>query len=161
MEEWYIDLYGKPVKCIELNKIYKSLSSASRANSITTGDISSACKKINETVGGYHWEFVDNDENIYKEEYVWLSINEGYFGRGLKPLEILILSQIDEYINNENECYVTDEQFSTYFNVSTATIKRTLNKLEKKDYIKQNIDKKNKKRTLTHGDKWCNIFLNN
>ena len=95
-----------------------------------------------------------------EEKYAFLAVDKAYFGNGLKPIEILILSQIDEYINNGMECYVTDEQFALYFGVTTRTISNTMNALEEKGYIKRNTElcrdrgQSSRKRTITHGDKW-------
>lgn len=95
-----------------------------------------------------------------QEEYAFLKVDKAYFGNGLKPLEILILSQIDEYINNGMECYVTDEQFALYFGVTKKTVSNAMKNLEEKGYIKRNTELCNdrgqasRKRTLTRGKQW-------
>jgi DNA-binding Lrp family transcriptional regulator len=53
----------------------------------------------------------------------------------LKPLEILILSQIEEFINNGRECYLTNKQFAEMFNAGTATVARTIDSLVEAGYI--------------------------
>lgn len=94
-----------------------------------------------------------------QDNHAFLKVNKAYFGNDFKPLEILIMSQIDEYLRNGQECYVTNEQFATYFGVGTSTVKRTLDGLEEKGYIKRNTELCNdrgqasRKRTITHGDK--------
>lgn len=49
----------KSVKCIELNKIFKSIVDASRELNISASNITNVCKhKIhNKTAGGYHFEY--------------------------------------------------------------------------------------------------------
>ena len=51
----------KSVICIELNKIYDSISQASKNLNISNSSISAVCKGKRKTAGGYHWKF-------YKEE---------------------------------------------------------------------------------------------
>lgn len=84
----------------------------------------------------------------------FLSINKKYFNIGLKSIDILILSQIEEYQRNNCECYITNQQFSDMFGESVSTIKRSIDKLEQKGMLERKtrsrIDngKKSKERTL-------------
>lgn len=50
---------AKPIKCIELNKIYKSIIDASKELNICASNITNVCKhkKHNKTAGGYHFEY--------------------------------------------------------------------------------------------------------
>lgn len=68
---------------------------------------------------------------------VFLKVNKKYFNKKLKPLEILILSQIEELNKNNRECYLTNEQFAEMFCVSKPTVDSAINKLEKAKYIKR------------------------
>jgi DNA-binding MarR family transcriptional regulator len=65
----------------------------------------------------------------------FLKVNKKYFNSNLKPLEILILSQIEEFINNGCECYLTNKQFAEMFNTGTATVARTIDSLVESGYI--------------------------
>ncbi len=47
-----------PVRCIELQKIFKSISYASRELDIPAGNITKVCRGERHTAGGYHWEYV-------------------------------------------------------------------------------------------------------
>ena len=67
---------------------------------------------------------------------VFLKVNKKYYEK-LKPLEILIMSQIEEFNNNGCECYLTNKQFAKMFCVSEPTVDSALNKLEKLKYIKR------------------------
>ena len=84
----------------------------------------------------------------------FLSINKKYFNIGLKSIDILILSQIEEYQRNNCECYITNQQFSDMFGESVSTIKRSIDKLEQKGMLKRKTrsrtdnGKKSKERTL-------------
>ena len=84
----------------------------------------------------------------------FLSINKKYFNIGLKSIDILILSQIEEYQRNNCECYITNQQFSDMFGESVSTIKRSIDKLEQKGMIERKTrsrtdnGKKSKERTL-------------
>ena len=58
----------RKVKCIELNKIYDSLSQASKDLNLSHGNISRCCTGSLKTVGGYHFEYVDNaSDDITKQ----------------------------------------------------------------------------------------------
>lgn len=65
----------------------------------------------------------------------FLKVNKTYFSKKLKPLEILILSQIEEFISNGCECYLTNKQFSEMFCVTEPTVDAALSKLEQLKYI--------------------------
>lgn len=65
----------------------------------------------------------------------FLKVNKKYLNSNLKPLEILILSQIEEFINNGRECYLTNKQFAEMFNAGTATVARTIDSLVEAGYI--------------------------
>ena len=68
---------------------------------------------------------------IYIMENKFLAVNKDYFGLGLKSLDLLIIAQVDELQRNKCPCYVTNDQFSTMFGESVATIMRSLEKLER------------------------------
>lgn len=84
----------------------------------------------------------------------FLSINKKYFNIGLKSIDILILSQIEEYQRNNCECYITNQQFSDMFGESVSTIKRSIDKLEQKGMLERKTrsrtdnGKKSKERAL-------------
>ncbi len=65
----------------------------------------------------------------------FLKVNKKYLNSNLKPLEILILSQIEEFINNGCDCYLTNKQFADMFNAGTATVARTIDSLVESGYI--------------------------
>ena len=54
----------KPVRCIELNTIYPSASEAARCLNLDQSCISKVCRRERKKAGGYHWEFVK--ENNFK-----------------------------------------------------------------------------------------------
>ena len=49
--------HNKAIKCIELNKIYKSAAVASAELNILRTSITNCLHKRSNTAGGYHWEF--------------------------------------------------------------------------------------------------------
>lgn len=55
----------KPVRCIETGIVYESVTDAANATGIFGTSISKVCKGKGETTGGYHWEYVD-ENNIDK-----------------------------------------------------------------------------------------------
>lgn len=53
---------SKRVRCIETGIIYPSIKEASRQTGISDGSICSVCKGKRESVRGYHWEYVTEEE---------------------------------------------------------------------------------------------------
>ena len=45
-----------PVRCIELDRIFESISAAARELNLATSNICKCLKKQRHTTGGYHWE---------------------------------------------------------------------------------------------------------
>ena len=66
---------------------------------------------------------------------VFLQVNKDYMGLGLKSVDLLIISQVEEFTRNGNQCYVTNKQFSDMFGESESTIKRAIDKLVKANII--------------------------
>ena len=67
----------------------------------------------------------------------FLRVNKKYFNSNLKPLEILILSQVEEFNRNNRDCYLTNKQFAEMFCVGTATVARTIDSLVEQGYLKR------------------------
>jgi hypothetical protein len=65
----------------------------------------------------------------------YIKVNTEFFNTNLGPLEILVLSVIESYTRDNKQCYLTNDQLATMFNVSKTYIKNTLDTLEKKNYI--------------------------
>lgn len=84
----------------------------------------------------------------------YIKVNTEFFNTNLGPLEILMLSVIESLIRDGKQCYYTNEQFASMFNVSKTYIKNTLDSLEAKNYIKRNTQvtgiagKANRRRTI-------------
>lgn len=95
-------------------------------------------------------------------EDTFLAVNKKYLDIGLKSVDILIISQIEEFERNNCQCYLTNRQFSDKFGESESTIKRTIKKLDKLNIIKRKTSfvdgngKANKQRVLSLNeyDKW-------
>ena len=67
----------------------------------------------------------------------FLAVSKNYFGLGLKSIDILIISQIEEYERNKCKCFLTNEQFAEMFGESVSTVKRALDKLDSLKIIKR------------------------
>lgn len=84
-----------------------------------------------------------------------LYVNKEYFGTGLKCLDMLIISTIEEYENCGKKCQLANKTLSSMFHRSESTIKRSIDKLEKLSIIKRDTffvsdnGQSSKKRTLT------------
>ena len=85
----------------------------------------------------------------YQEQEYYLKIPKKYFKQGLSPTELLIVSQVMEFSNNEKPCYVTDAQMAENFGISEKTISRTLKDLEKRNIITRDTKVINGKKTRT------------
>ncbi|MBR1397428.1 MAG: GIY-YIG nuclease family protein [Selenomonadaceae bacterium] len=47
----------RPVQCIEMGKIFESITAAAKFFEITNNTITTACKNSNRTASGFHWKF--------------------------------------------------------------------------------------------------------
>lgn len=89
----------------------------------------------------------------------FLAVNKDYFGTGLKSVDMLIISQIEEFERNNCKCFVSNKEFSNMFGESESTIKRSLDKLEDLKIIKRdtinnaNGSHKSRQRTLSIDNK--------
>lgn len=80
-----------------------------------------------------------------------MAINKSYFGKGLKAIDLLILSQIEEFERNYRICYLTDKQFMHITGAGKSAVRASLNRLEDDNIIALHtevvtIDGKAKKR---------------
>ena len=66
---------------------------------------------------------------------IFLKVDKDLFGKGLSPIEILVLSQITEFNTNTGDCFISDKQLAEQFGVSESTISRTIKSLESNGYI--------------------------
>lgn len=67
----------------------------------------------------------------------YIKVNTEFFNTGLEPLEMLILALVESLARDGKQCYYTNEQFTQMFHVSLTLVKKTLDGLEKKNYIKR------------------------
>ena len=49
---------SKPVRCIETNIVYPSMTEAAKQINANRNSITCCCKGTQKTAGGYHWEYV-------------------------------------------------------------------------------------------------------
>lgn len=68
----------------------------------------------------------------------FLKVDKKYFNNKLKPLEILIVAQVEEFNQNGCKCYLTNQQFADMLNVGTATVARTIDSLVNSGYLIRN-----------------------
>lgn len=73
-----------------------------------------------------------------RQENLFAYFYRDWYNKGLKPVELLLLMEINSYISNGRECYMTNKQFADLFNVCEKTISTTLDELEKKGLVKRN-----------------------
>lgn len=80
-----------------------------------------------------------------KDVDVFLRISKGkYFNnKDFSPIDILIMSQIEEFERNNKKCFISDETMANNFNVSVSTISRALEHLESKKYIVRKVTYEN------------------
>lgn len=82
-----------------------------------------------------------------KDVDVFLKISKGkYFNnKDFSPIDILVMAQIEEFERNNKDCFISDETMAHNFNVSVSTISRSLDYLEKENYIIKKISYENVK----------------
>ena len=51
--------HRRSVVCIELNMVFSSITEAAAWAGVSASAITNVCKKLSNTAGGYHWEYVD------------------------------------------------------------------------------------------------------
>lgn len=66
-------------------------------------------------------------------KYIW--VNRSYFSMGLKALDILILSKIEEDNMHGRVFDMTNEEMADMFSDTIYGIKKSLSRLEKKDMV--------------------------
>lgn len=65
----------------------------------------------------------------------FLKVNKDFFKLGLAPVEILILSQVDEFNRTTGDCFMSDKSLAEAFGVSESTISRAVRALEARGFI--------------------------
>lgn len=70
-----------------------------------------------------------------QRKYIW--VNREYFGIGLSPLDILMLSRIEEDTTHNRYCELTNDEFSYMFCETLYAIKKSLKNLRDKNMIIQ------------------------
>ena len=65
----------------------------------------------------------------------FLMINKEHFGTGLKAIDLLILSQVEEFVRQGLPCYMTDEYFMFMTGEGKSAVRASLDRLEKKKII--------------------------
>ena len=85
----------------------------------------------------------------------YLYANMNYFTLGLKPIDVLIITLIEELQNEGLDCCYTNEHFARLLGTSVSSVKRSLNKLYQKHildhrtYIVYGNGSANRQRVLT------------
>ena len=70
-----------------------------------------------------------------KELFLKVSKNRYFDDKNLSPLDMLVLSQIEEFERNKKSCFMASKTFASNFNVSEETINRSIKKLVGMQYI--------------------------
>lgn len=70
-----------------------------------------------------------------KELFLKVSKNRYFDNKDLSPIDMLILSQIEEFERNKKSCFMASKTFASNFNVSEETINRSIKKLVGMQYI--------------------------
>ena len=79
-----------------------------------------------------------------KELFLKVSKNRYFDNKDLSPLDMLILSQVEEFERNEKSCYMASKTFASNFNVSEETINRSIKKLVSMQYINSTLNNEHK-----------------
>ena len=90
-----------------------------------------------------------------------------YFGKGLKAIDLLILSQVEEFDRNDCTCYMTDEQLMFITGAKRSAVRASLNRLEDKNILVRDTKLvvgngcANKRRTLYLNKNYRDAILKN
>ena len=79
-----------------------------------------------------------------KELFLKVSKNRYFDNKDLSPIDMLILSQVEEFERNEKSCYMASKTFASNFNVSEETINRSIKKLVSMQYINSTLNNEHK-----------------
>lgn len=96
----------------------------------------------------------------------FLAVKKEYFGKGLKAIDLLILSQVEEFESNDCICYMTDEQFMDITGEGKSAVRASLDRLEKKNIIIRKTQvvsgngKANRQRIIRFQHNYRNAILN-
>ena len=86
----------------------------------------------------------------------YLYTNMNYFKLGLKPIDVYIISLVEELQNEGLECCYTNEYFAHLLGVGLSSVKSSLNRLYQKHildhrtYTVYGNGRANRQRVLTH-----------
>lgn len=58
----------KKVICVETQEVFGSVAEASRHTGVIATNISAVCKNRRRSAGGFHWEYINEDEELQSEE---------------------------------------------------------------------------------------------
>lgn len=86
-----------------------------------------------------------------KEVFLKVSKNRYFNRKDISTLDMLILSQIEEFERNEKSCYMTDEVFASNLNSSISTINRAIKSLTERHFINKttkNVNVEGKVKTI-------------
>lgn len=103
-----------------------------------------------------------DENNIW---YEFTPVNTAYRESGLKPLEILIMSTLDGFKNNGEDCWISDDTLANWYGVERKTVSRAMKSLEEKGFIKRDTrvvrdnGQASKVRYLNYGDEWNTKIL--
>ena len=51
--------HGKPILCVELNRVFQSALEAERETGVANTNIGYVCRNKRKTAGGYHWQYIE------------------------------------------------------------------------------------------------------
>lgn len=72
-----------------------------------------------------------------KRRYMWVNYN--FMDKGLTPIELLILSRIDEDNRFNKPCTMTNTKLSELFGETLYAVKNAISNLEKKNMITKTV----------------------
>ena len=78
-----------------------------------------------------------------EEIFLKISKNRCFGNKDLKDIDMLVLSQIEEFERNKKPCYITNEIMANNFNCNVSTINRSIQKLVELNYIQTKKEYKN------------------
>ena len=85
--------WGKPIFCVELNRVFPSIKEASEKLGIAYTSIVDACRKNKLTAGKYHWIYLNDAEQFKLENGRPITVDDFQKSNHLKPVFCLELQK--------------------------------------------------------------------
>ena len=131
----------RPVRCLETDEIFESVTAAAKWAGVARGTIRAACRKNTRTGGGYHWKYEDKKILLIQKISKILqrvcnnvqskSLNESKFEKIYTDLK----TKIKTFEYDFNSFVPSEYELVKIYDCSRSTVRRALAELVKRGYV--------------------------